>query len=418
VSEKAKKKKKTEEPEAAASSVDSSNDDDGGLAALSALVRASTAPPSPEKEGDDGKLDLRALTASLPAPPPMEPVARASDDDDEDEDEDEPERVAPKPVAQKPKKKKKAAAKPAVDEDEDEEAAPKVAARPKTEVAQPQQSNNGMWIAVGLVAVAVIGIAAWKFGFSGDDSQASDPLASSAPTRVDSDSVEAVEADTAADVRADDVEAENLVAANTQVEAPAADPAVEPAPVEEPVEPTEVAEREPAREGRERPVREARPAAEPQPAPQVEVRAETRVEAPPPRQERNIDSMLDDALGGRPNREGTQTEQAPRAERPAQQAQPAAQNNADLPSEPDRAQVARTLGRLMPRIRTCAGDQVGMAMAGIVISGDGSVATVNVSGSPFGGTPQGACMEGAIREARFPAFRGQSHRVNYPFNIR
>lgn len=423
MSEKAKKKNQNEE------SPETSGEDDG-LAALSALVRASSAPPAPEKEADDGKLDLRALTASLPPPQPMEPVERAAasdDEDDEDEDEDESEAEAaaepePAPPPKKAKKKKKAAAKPRSEEPE----RPKAAVRPQTEVAQPSQSSgNGMWIGVAVVGLLVAGVAIWQFGGFNDTNadETEDALASSAPTQVEMGGEEEARA-----------EVETEVEVAEQPPEPAAEPAVEPVaeepaaeepaaeePAAEPVAEVEAearTERErPSRTGRERPAQQA---AEPaQPA--AEARVQARVEAQPqqPRQERNIESMLDQALGGRPNAEGTRTEpaQQPRAEeRPAQA--PPAQNTGDLPAEPDRAQVARTLGRLMPRIRQCAGDQVGMAMAGIVISGDGSVATVNVSGSPFGGTPQGACMEGAIREARFPAFRGTSHRVNYPFNIR
>jgi hypothetical protein len=72
----------------------------------------------------------------------------------------------------------------------------------------------------------------------------------------------------------------------------------------------------------------------------------------------------------------------------------------------------------MPQIRQCAGDQVGMANASILVRGDGSVASVSVGGQPFGGSPQGACMEGALRGARFPQFSQSTFRVNYPFNIR
>lgn len=59
-----------------------------------------------------------------------------------------------------------------------------------------------------------------------------------------------------------------------------------------------------------------------------------------------------------------------------------------------------------------------MANAAIILRNDGSVASVSVGGSPFGGTPQGACMERVIRTARFPAFRANTFRLSYPFNIR
>jgi len=93
-------------------------------------------------------------------------------------------------------------------------------------------------------------------------------------------------------------------------------------------------------------------------------------------------------------------------------------SDANLPASPTRQDVARALGPLTSRIRQCAGDQVGLAISTIVVNSDGSVATVSVGGSPFGGTPQGACMEGVIRGARFPRFRNNTFRVSYPFNIR
>ncbi|MBX3272511.1 MAG: hypothetical protein KF729_19790 [Sandaracinaceae bacterium] len=124
--------------------------------------------------------------------------------------------------------------------------------------------------------------------------------------------------------------------------------------------------------------------------------------------------MLDQALGGRPNREGTGVEA--RARPAAAAAAPA--NDANLPENPSRQDVARALGPLSSRIRACAGDQVGLALSTIVVNGDGSVATVAVGGSPFGGTPQGACMEGVIRTARFSRFRATTFRVSYPFNVR
>src|SRR5690606_21654501 len=106
------------------------------------------------------------------------------------------------------------------------------------------------------------------------------------------------------------------------------------------------------------------------------------------------------------------------APRPAPAPAPAPAANPNLPETPSRADVARNLGRLLPQIRQCAGDQVGMAMARIIVRSDGTVGSVSVSGAPFGGTPQGACMEGAIRNARFPPFRANTFQTSYPFSIR
>ncbi len=72
----------------------------------------------------------------------------------------------------------------------------------------------------------------------------------------------------------------------------------------------------------------------------------------------------------------------------------------------------------MSRLRECAGEQVGTANAAIMLRNDGTVGSVSVGGSPFGGTPQGSCMEGVIRGASFPAFRQSTFRVSYPISIR
>jgi hypothetical protein len=52
------------------------------------------------------------------------------------------------------------------------------------------------------------------------------------------------------------------------------------------------------------------------------------------------------------------------------------------------------------------------------VRSDGTVGSVSVGGSPFGGTPQGSCMEGVIRGATFPRFRQSTFRVTYPISIR
>lgn len=99
-----------------------------------------------------------------------------------------------------------------------------------------------------------------------------------------------------------------------------------------------------------------------------------------------------------------------RAAAPAAAARPSA-DSADLPDVPTRAEIASVFGRLMPRIRQCAGEQVGMSMATLIVRNDGTVASAAVGGQPFGGTPQGACMEGVLREARFSPFRQSTHRI-------
>jgi hypothetical protein len=90
----------------------------------------------------------------------------------------------------------------------------------------------------------------------------------------------------------------------------------------------------------------------------------------------------------------------------------------NLPDVPSRSAVTRALGGLMSRMRQCAGEQEGLATARIRVRNDGTVASVNIGGRPFGGTPQGECMERIVRTARFPRFRRTNFDVTYPFSIR
>ena len=121
----------------------------------------------------------------------------------------------------------------------------------------------------------------------------------------------------------------------------------------------------------------------------------------------SIDALLNSAIGGAP---------APMAA--AAMAEEPAAAMTELPETPSRSTTTRVLAGLMPRMRQCAGDQVGVAVARLRVSNDGSVGSANVSGRPFGGTPQGECMERALRGARFPRFTRPTFDVTYPFTIR
>lgn len=123
----------------------------------------------------------------------------------------------------------------------------------------------------------------------------------------------------------------------------------------------------------------------------------------------DMDDLLTRALGGTPTAGGTMTEAT---------MAPAMEDRSSLPETPSRAAVTRALGGLMPRMRQCAADQEGMATARIRVNNDGQVVSANIGGSPFGGTPQGACMERVVRTARFPRFQRTTFDVTYPFSIR
>jgi hypothetical protein len=119
-----------------------------------------------------------------------------------------------------------------------------------------------------------------------------------------------------------------------------------------------------------------------------------------PSPSRSVDDLLDEALapGARPS---TATTQAATT----------------LPEAPSREEVTEAMAVLLPAIRGCAMGQTGLATAGIVVRGDGRVASVELSGAPFEGTASGRCMEGVLRRARFARFRQPTFRVRFPFAI-
>ena len=119
---------------------------------------------------------------------------------------------------------------------------------------------------------------------------------------------------------------------------------------------------------------------------------------------RSMETLLDQALGGQP------TEEPPPAP-------PVRAPDPELPETPSRSNVAQTLGRLLGPMRLCAADKVGVATAAISLESSGRVVSVSVSGAPFGGSREGACMESVIRRARFEPFQRARFDVSYPFSI-
>jgi len=59
----------------------------------------------------------------------------------------------------------------------------------------------------------------------------------------------------------------------------------------------------------------------------------------------------------------------------------------------------------------------GMAQLDYIVSGNGSVLSIGVSGA-FQGTPTGACVLDAARDARFPQFAREREQFTYPFFLR
>lgn len=95
-----------------------------------------------------------------------------------------------------------------------------------------------------------------------------------------------------------------------------------------------------------------------------------------------------------------------------------------LPSrnDDDRWPLSKTalvsgLNEVRPRVRACYARFAvpGTAMVNVVIAKSGRVASAAVTGK-FAGTPTGACVEAAVKTARFPRSDGFS--TPYPFQLR
>jgi hypothetical protein len=101
------------------------------------------------------------------------------------------------------------------------------------------------------------------------------------------------------------------------------------------------------------------------------------------------------------------------------QAGPAAQPTVAAPTvseRPSRSDVATALRRVQSAVDACTTD-VGHVTIRLTVANDGSVSAAHATGD-YAGTPAGACMADAVREARFPAFTATPMTISYPFTLR
>ena len=440
----------------------SDDDDDDAVLNLGALVGASIAPPSAandaqpdDDDDDDAKLDLSAMASSM-APSAMAAAATVSADAAPGAEAKATTKSAEAPsAAAKSAAAKSAAAKSA------ETKSSKLASKsePLAVVAQPVASGEkpkSNVMLMGIAAVAVVVVGGFFFLRNGEPS-AEETLAADhegamigtagSPATIGAPPGESNTAPSAGIAAGGTQAAEgaapteavpaSAVGTGPVAIAEAAQPAGAP-----PAEPAGPAARPrivpragaPAAAASETAVVAAPVAAVPAVTPpavgtggrtsrgttQAAVGAEPAVGTAAAGGEMN--SLLDRALGGRPVAGGTRTE-AGTAARPAVSAGAAAAiappvAAGPVPPLPSRGDIARAMGALLPGVRLCAGDQVGLATATVALKNDGTVVSASVAGVPFGGTPQGACMEGVIRRARFAPFTATTHRFTYPLAIR
>ena len=392
------------------------DDDELDLASLSALVRPSDAPSHDEKDDADSKLDLRALVASVPPPPPVEPeaaqvvVVKAEPVKAEAKRDEAPAKMAKKAGATK----------------KDEKAAPVVATAAAAPAPAPA-AGGGMGIGIGLglgLAIAAVAYFAMNGGAPATTVATADApivhadtLAAEAPGAIEERDHESepAAAPVAPAPTPDEVEdsADDEAAAAESDD----DDDVEAAPVEEAAAEESETRRTSGRHRTPRTTTAAAATVAPTAAATTTTAhapEPTHAATPPPptttaRRGGGLDSVLDQALGTSRTPPPSTTARAPAGARTA----PAG----DLPDQPSQTDVRRVLGGMLSQIRGCAGEQVGMVTFTLMVRSDGTVVSSSASGSPFGGTPQGSCMEGVLRGAHFPAFRQAQFRVQYPMRI-
>ena len=83
------------------------------------------------------------------------------------------------------------------------------------------------------------------------------------------------------------------------------------------------------------------------------------------------------------------------------------------------SQIVRTLQQVRPNVECCfaAFHRADLAVVQLTVEPDGHVSRAHVAGA-VDDTPTGACIEGAVRTARFPAFDGAPRPIQYAFQPR
>lgn len=385
---------------------------------LAALARPSLPPvQDDDDDDDDSALDLKALTASM-APPP-------SNDDDDDDDDDG--RVSVGSAAAATSGEAVSSAKSATPESKPIASSGKSDDKTDNEIpvaavaaAEPASGGSGKML-IGLIAV--LGLGAVVFALTQDSAgqeqaalyPAETPVAHEEPVEPEEETTPAVDPVT------DETEPDDGVLPDDGVVPEATYDEVLALGGNEAEATPAVAGNRPRRrrEGSSMNTTSMTdsPAATMDSSMEAEAEAEATMvaetmEAEPTMETSSMDDMddlLTRALGGTPTAGGTMTEATMEV---------AMEDRSALPETPSRSAVTRALGGLMARMRQCAGDQVGMATARIRVNNNGQVASANIGGSPFGGTPQGTCMERVVRTARFPRFQRTHFDVTYPFSIR
>jgi hypothetical protein len=91
---------------------------------------------------------------------------------------------------------------------------------------------------------------------------------------------------------------------------------------------------------------------------------------------------------------------------------------ADLPEQLGREDIRRGMLAIRPAATACyqREHRAGTALVSLIIDPEGTVRSTELVGV-LAGTPTGACVTEAVRQARFPRFKGAPMSVTYPFVI-
>ncbi len=124
--------------------------------------------------------------------------------------------------------------------------------------------------------------------------------------------------------------------------------------------------------------------------------------------DRDIDSLLEGALGAPTPRRGSTSSSAPSS---------SASEDSSLAATPSRSDVTTAMGRVQSDVSACGGGEHGVATVQIAVAGStGRVSNATVGGQ-FAGTPVGSCIARAVRGASFPHFRNPTFSFTYPFRL-
>lgn len=94
-------------------------------------------------------------------------------------------------------------------------------------------------------------------------------------------------------------------------------------------------------------------------------------------------------------------------------------STANLPDQPSKDQLKAALVAVQPKVNACGGGDTGLATTSITISGPtGKVTSAKVVSGGFKGTPKGACIEKAVKSAKFPKFKKPTFSFSYPFVVK